>query len=146
MAAPQFEVPKLTGFIDVPAIKEGASAHVKSFPANADIQEDIGFPGQLVEGWHDKAIAKMGDLLGKYRSLQVFMDACVHCGACTDKCHYFLGTGDPKNMPVARQELMRSVYRRHFTFAGKYFPSLVGAKDLTEEAVAGLVQLLLPVF
>ena len=75
----------------------------------------------------------MGDLLGRYRSLQVFMDACVHCGACTDKCHYFLGTGDPKNMPVARQDLMRSVYRRHFTFAGKYFPSLVGAKDLTKE-------------
>jgi len=65
-----------------------------------------------VEDWHDKAIAKMGDLLGRYRSLQVFMDACVHCGACTDKCHYFLGTGDPKNMPVARQDLMRSVYRR----------------------------------
>ncbi|HNB46787.1 MAG TPA: (Fe-S)-binding protein, partial [Burkholderiaceae bacterium] len=62
-----------------------------------------------------------------------FMDACVHCGACTDKCHYFLGTGDPKNMPVARQELMRSVYRRHFTLAGKLFPKLVGAQDLTRE-------------
>lgn len=135
MAAPKFEVPKLTGFIDVPAVKEGASAHIKSFPASAVIQEGIGFPGPLVEGWHDKAIAKMGDLLDKYRSLRVFMDACVHCGACTDKCHYFIGTGDPKNMPVARQELMRSVYRRHFTLAGKYFPSLVGAKDLTEETL-----------
>ena len=72
----------------------------------------------------------MGDLLGKYRSLQVYMDACVHCGACSDKCHYFLGTGDPKNMPVARQDLMRKVYRRHFTFAGKHFPKLVGAEAL----------------
>ncbi|MBU1691208.1 MAG: (Fe-S)-binding protein [Gammaproteobacteria bacterium] len=140
MAAPQFEVPKLTGNIEVPAVKEGASAHVRSYPANAVIQESIGFPGgaapgELIEGWHDKAISKMGDLLGRYRSLQVFMDACVHCGACTDKCHYFLGTGDPKNMPVARQDLMRSVYRRHFTFAGKYFPSLVGAKDLTKEVL-----------
>jgi len=133
VAAPQFEVPKLTGYIEVPAVKEGASAHVRSFPANAAIQEQIGYPGELVEDWHDRAIAKMGDLLGRYRSLQVFMDACVHCGACTDKCHYFLGTGDPKNMPVARQDLMRSVYRRHFTFAGKYFPSLVGAKDLTKD-------------
>ena len=41
----------------------------------------------------------MGELLGKYRSLRVYMDACVHCGACSDKCHYFLGTEDPKNMP-----------------------------------------------
>jgi Fe-S oxidoreductase len=63
------------------------------------------------------------------------MDACVHCGACSDKCHYFLGTGDPKNMPVARQDLMRAVYRRYFTFAGKHFPKLVGAVDLTREVL-----------
>ena len=36
-------------------------------------------------------------------------------------------------MPVARQDLFRSVYRRHFTFAGKYFPKLVGAKDFDED-------------
>jgi Fe-S oxidoreductase len=57
----------------------------------------------------------------------------VHCGACTDKCHYFIGTGDPGNMPVARQELMRSVYRRHFTTAGKIAPGLVGAQDFSRE-------------
>ena len=49
--------------------------------------------------------------------------------------HYFLGTGDAKNMPVARQDLMRQVYRRYFTFAGKYFPWLVGAKDFTREVL-----------
>jgi len=26
----------------------------------------------------------------------VFLDSCVKCGACTDKCHYYLGTADPK--------------------------------------------------
>ncbi|MDP6344063.1 MAG: (Fe-S)-binding protein, partial [Alphaproteobacteria bacterium] len=31
-----------------------------------------------------------------------------------------------------RQDLMRKVYRRHFTLAGKWFPHLVGAEDLTE--------------
>jgi Fe-S oxidoreductase len=30
---------------------------------------------------------------------------------------------------------MRSVYRRYFTFAGKYFPKLVGARDLTKEVL-----------
>jgi Fe-S oxidoreductase len=77
----------------------------------------------------------MGELLDKYRSLKVYMDTCVHCGSCTDKCHYFIGTGDPKNMPVARQDLMRSVYRRYFTLAGKLFPSLVGARDLTKDVL-----------
>ena len=75
------------------------------------------------------------DKLNKYRSLQVFMDTCVKCGACTDKCHYYIGTSDPKNMPVARQDLFRKVYRRRFTFAGKYFPKLVGAVDLTEDVL-----------
>ena len=77
----------------------------------------------------------MGELVGKYRSLRVYLDACVHCGACSDKCHYFLGTGDPKNMPVARQDLMRGVYRRHFTLPGKLFPKLVGARELTHEVL-----------
>ena len=39
-------------------------------------------------------------------------------------------------MPVARQDLLRKVYRRHFTWAGKYLPWLVGAEDLTEEVLA----------
>jgi Fe-S oxidoreductase len=77
----------------------------------------------------------MEDLTHKYRSFKVFLDSCVKCGACTDKCHYYLGTSDPKNMPVARQDLLRKVYRRNFTFAGKYFPKLVGAVDLTKEVL-----------
>jgi len=119
-------IPKL-----IPGAMEGKGPYI----ANEKIQEALGFPGQLVDDWHDKAIAKMGDLLHKYRSVAVFMDACVHCGACSDKCHYFIGTADPKNMPVARQDLMRSVYRRYFTWAGNLFPKLVGARDLTREVL-----------
>jgi epoxyqueuosine reductase QueG len=29
------------------------------------------------------------------------------CGACADKCHFYIGSGDPKNMPVLRAELLR---------------------------------------
>ena len=143
-----YEVPEVKEYAVVPMPKDGVMDHLKPFVAKPEFQEAMGYTGKkihddpkemptyvLVDGWKDKAIDKMGDLLGKYRSLQVFMDSCVKCGACTDKCHYFLGTGDAKNMPVARQDLLRSVYRRYFTFAGKYFPKLVGAKDLTEEVV-----------
>ena len=77
------------------------------------------FRANWSRGGRTRRSTKLGELLGKYRSLKVYLDACVHCGACTDKCHYFLGTGDPKNMPVARQDLLRKVYRRYFTWAGK---------------------------
>ncbi|HMM84586.1 (Fe-S)-binding protein, partial [Azohydromonas sp.] len=135
MATAKFETPALKPYPVIPLVAEGAMAHSRPFVASPQIQGNIGFPGELADGWEQRAIAKMGELLGKYRSLQVYMDACVHCGACSDKCHYYLGTGDPKNMPVARQDLMRKVYRRYFTFAGKHFPKLVGAADLTREVL-----------
>ncbi len=135
MAAAKFDTPALKPYPVIPLVAEGAMAHSKPFVASPAIQEAMGFPAELAEGWEKRAIAKMGELLDKYRSLRVYMDACVHCGACSDKCHYFLGTGDPTNMPVARQDLMRAVYRRYFTFAGKHFPKLVGAVDMTRDVL-----------
>jgi len=129
------EVPLVYTPIRNPALREGAMAHSAPFGAAPEHQIALGFPGELVDDWQAKAIDKLGDLLKNSRALQVYMDSCVKCGACTDKCHYFLGSGDPKNMPVARQDLLRKVYRRYFTFAGKYFPWLVGAEDLTEEVL-----------
>ena len=125
-------IEKLPTYLEIPAIKKDSMAGNGPFKASAEVQSELGFPGEKVENWQQLAIDKMAETKSKYRSVQVFLDACVKCGACTDKCHYYLGTADPKNMPVARQDLFRSVYRRHFTFAGKYFPKLVGAKELDE--------------
>ena len=130
-----FETPEMKEYPVIPHIKVGTMAHSKPFVAKEQFQEPLGFPGELVDNWQQVAYDKMEELTGKYRSLAVFLDSCVKCGACTDKCHYYIGTSDPKNMPVARQDLFRKVYRRKFTFAGKYFPKLVGAVDLTEDVL-----------
>ncbi len=119
----------------IPDMECGAMADTHTFEAAPAHNEDLGFPGELLDNWQEVAIAKMGELAKQNRAFQVYLDTCVKCGACTDKCQYFLGTGDPKNMPVARQDLLRSVYRRYYTFAGKYFPWLVGARDLTKEVL-----------
>ncbi|MGB0748130.1 MAG: sulfate reduction electron transfer complex DsrMKJOP subunit DsrK [Magnetospiraceae bacterium] len=132
---PTFETPPLGQTGDLPEMVPDAMAHSKPFFAAPEHQEQLGFPGELAEGWEEQAIGKLGDLLTKQRGLKVFLDSCVKCGACTDKCHYYLGTGDPKNMPVARQDLLRSVYRRYFTLGGKIAPKLVGARDLTKEVL-----------
>ncbi|MEG1517444.1 MAG: (Fe-S)-binding protein [Raoultibacter sp.] len=89
----------------------------------------------LPEGWKETVLNGMQDLMKKYRSFRLFMDMCVRCGACADKCHFYMASGDPKNMPVIRAELLRSVYRRYFTISGKIFGELVGARDLTEEVI-----------
>ncbi len=92
-------------------------------PADAD--------WKLPENWKEIIIEGIADRLKKYRSFRLFMDICVRCGACADKCHFFIGTGDPKNMPVLRAELIRSVYRKEFTTAGKILGKMAGGRELT---------------
>ena len=132
-----FDVPEFRehGPADIPAVRDGTTAHSAPFVSKPQFQEPLGFPAELEDGWEQRAVDKLGELTGKYRGLRVFLDSCVKCGACTDKCHYYQGTSDPLNMPVARQDLLRSVYRRYYTFAGKHFPKLVGARDMTKEVL-----------
>ncbi len=108
--------------------------------------EYLGFPNprewqpyeqdwKLPPDWRRIILDGMKERLEKYRSFQLFMDICVRCGACADKCHFYIGSGDPKNMPVLRAELIRSVYRRYFTAAGRMFGRLAGARDLTVDVL-----------
>ena len=90
---------------------------------------------KLPENWKETILMGMKDRLSRYRSFRLFLDICVRCGACADKCHFFIGSGDPKNMPVLRTELLRSVYRRYFTLSGRIFGRLAGARELTEEVL-----------
>jgi len=130
-----FDTPEVKKYIEIPSITPGVMDSNGPFVAKPPHQEPLGFPGELVDNWEEKAVEAMGEMVGKYRSLKVYLDSCVKCGACTDKCHYFLGSTDPKNMPVARQDLFRSVYRYYYTLPGKLFPKLVGAKKMTQEVL-----------
>ncbi len=93
---------------------------------------------KLPENWQEILHEGFKVRLERFRSFKLFMDICVRCGACADKCHFFIGTGDPKNMPVLRAELLRSVYRNDFTAAGKILGRLAGARPLTVEVLKEL--------
>ncbi len=91
---------------------------------------------KLPPNWREIFLKNMESVLKKYRSVRLFMDLCVHCGACADKCPFFLATRDPHNMPVARQDLFRSVYKKFFDASGKLLGTTAGAvKDLDEKVV-----------
>ena len=119
--------------IPVPKLAPVAAAKFVSRRAGPQTQRALGFPGELAGDWETAAVSAMKEVVAERGALRLFLDACMKCGACTDKCHYFLGTGDPKNMPVARQDLFRDVYRRYHTLSGRLAPWLVGAKKLTPE-------------
>jgi len=142
--------PSPKGWMDTPVeIKRG----VACYAANPKSLETVSFPyarqwscfdedWQLPENWKEIISKGFRERLDRFRSVKVFMDICVRCGACADKCHFFIGSGDPKNMPVLRAELLRSVYRNDFTTAGKIigslgknFKKIIGARELTQDVL-----------
>ncbi len=120
---------------EVPAVSPGAGAGYQCYPASEAHMGNLGYPVKRPADWQQKVIQKLGEVVAGSRSLRIALDTCVQCGSCADKCHYFLGTGDPNNMPVARQELMRKVYRKYYTRGRKLFGRLAGAEPMTEEVL-----------
>ncbi len=129
-----------------PSIDFEARRGTWSYPGNPKSLTYLGLPNprtwsptdedwKLPPNWQDIVHQGFKDLLSKYRSLRIFMDCCVRCGACADKCHFFIGSGDPKNMPVLRAELLRSVYRRDFTTAGRILGRAAGGRKLTTDVI-----------
>ncbi len=129
-----------------PSIDFEARRGTWSYPAAPKNLEYLGFPNprewsptdedwKLPENWKEIIHEGLKDRLERFRSLKVFLDICVRCGACADKCHFYIGSGDPKNMPVLRAELLRSIYRRDFTTTGKILGRLAGGRELTAEVL-----------
>jgi Fe-S oxidoreductase len=131
-------LPIMQGWLDTRAeIREGIycyGAKAKNLAAvempNARDWNPAEEDWKLPENWQEIFMEGFKDRLGRFRPLKLFLDICVRCGACSDKCHFFIGSGDPKNMPVMRAELLRSIYRKNFTLAGKVFGKLAGGRDL----------------
>ena len=57
------------------------------------------------------------------------------CSRCTTQCHIYLASGDPRDIPCHRSELLLSVYRRHFTVSGILRGRLLGNPGLTDEKI-----------
>jgi len=79
----------------IPIMRADAKAEKHVYKASPELQQALGYPEDLPEDWKSIVLEKMQHKLKSSRALRVFMDSCVQCGACTDKCHYFLGGGDP---------------------------------------------------
>jgi len=129
-----------------PTIDFEARRGTWSYPGAAKNLEYLGFPNprewspadedwKLPDNWKEIIHEGFLDLLGRFRSLKIFMDCCVRCGACADKCHFYIGSGDPKNMPVLRAELLRSIYRKDFTTMGKILGKIAGGRELTIDVI-----------
>jgi len=135
--------PPRTGWMDTPVdFRPGSYI----YPAKAKNLRVVDLPNprdwsvndvdwKLPDDWKQRVLKGMAERLKRFRSFKLFMDICVRCGACADKCHFFIGGGDPKNMPVLRAELLRSIYRNDFTAMGRVFGKLAGGRELTIDVI-----------
>ncbi len=121
--------------VPIPEIQIGKTRRHRCYPAKEKDMVKIDLPKERVGNWKEVMLKKMAEVLDRYRSVRLFLDICVKCGACADKCQFFLGTGDPKNMPVARADLFRKIYKRYFTIGGKIWRNTNEAEELDEHVL-----------
>jgi Fe-S oxidoreductase len=95
----------------------------------------IGFSYTSESDQRDLAIKVMAELRNSMRSLMVMLETCTKCGNCARQCHSYLGTEDYNNFPAARAELLRRVYKRYFTWAGRIFGTFIGAEGFDEDTL-----------
>lgn len=68
-------------------------------------------------------------------ALDHYVRVSAKCGRCSTQCQIYQVTGDERDIPCYRSELLLSVYRRHFTMAGILRGRILGDAGLTEEHI-----------
>ena len=74
------------------------------------------------------------------RQLVGSLVGCVHCGMCTESCHYVLANpDDPSYAPAYKADQIRKIFKRNFDWTGRIFPWWVHAQDIrTDEELEKL--------
>ncbi len=91
--------------------------------------------GEVTEEDIDKVLEKLGqwEKLPYSRLVKLYLDLCSNCGACADECHIYKALPRKEFNPTYRAQLLRSVYQRYYTWVGKLFRRLSGARELDKE-------------
>ena len=67
------------------------------------------------------------------RSLRMYMDMCVKCGTCAAVCPVYYGRSEKRYNPAARTDIIRRIYNRHASLAGRVLGRLTGAGDFNPD-------------
>jgi len=74
------------------------------------------------------------------RQIATSLMACVHCGNCSESCHYVLANpDDPTYQPSYKADQLRKLFKRHIDWTGRVIPWWVKAKSVyTDEELEAL--------
>lgn len=71
-----------------------------------------------------------------------YLNSCVHCGLCADSCIFYLTGKDPRFIPARKVDIVASLYRRYNTLTGRLFPGLTNARELNDETIEEMIDIL----
>lgn len=76
-----------------------------------------------------KVVERLGTKVN--RQMMLSLESCVHCGLCTDQCHYVLANpGDVTYAPAYKADKIRKLFKAHSDWTGRVLPSWVGARSV----------------
>jgi Fe-S oxidoreductase len=96
--------------------------------------------GEMTEEQKKKGLEVFGSK--EDSKLLSHLNACVHCGLCAESCIFYQVYRDARYVPAKKADLVSSIYRRYHTFTGKTIPWLTGAKDLDDDTIMEMIDLL----
>lgn len=71
--------------------------------------------------------------------LDLYLGTCAKCNNCAEQCQVYQASGEVRDLPAWRSDLLRRIYRKYFTTSGKLFGRLVGAKEASAEDIDAMV-------
>jgi ferredoxin len=127
-----------------PAEQKSSQAEPK-----AEKPEKLGSPEErkwpVKSEFTPEMLAEMEKLLpGKLnRIMAASLAGCIHCGMCSDACHYSVSIPEDKTLvPAYKADRFRKWYKSRYDWMAKVFPWFVGAKPLTKELADEMYDLL----
>lgn len=136
-----------------PAIKEPPQFWKDRYDFSLDGHSAVGIPIPKNEEEKEELVQKFLKGLekeltqeGNWTFLQqvlLSLDFCAHCGACAEACPIYVSSGKINvYSPLYRTELLRRLYRKHFTNAGRLFGKIVyGEINETWQLITRLIEL-----
>jgi Fe-S oxidoreductase len=113
---------------------QDATEEIAVEPQKLGMQEDRKWP--VNAEFSPEMLEEMEKILPSKlnRIVQTSLAGCIHCGMCSEACHYTASIPEDKTLlPAYKADRFRKWYKRRFDWLGKVFPSMVGAQELTRE-------------
>lgn len=119
------------------SLKNPETVHRQNLPVRYKVENP------LIEDRPRRFLEVFADILRhtNYRTiLEQYIRVSIKCARCASTCQIYTATGDPKDVPCRRSELLLRVYRRHFTFSGMLRGRLLGDPGLTDNEIQEMAE------